>query len=81
MSMQIYVYIYSDTSDMHTLRMTLPSNLGIMSTFVMDRHYRLNDTSSHHRENVGKTLGMGPLNNQPHIYLISRGYLLGIFPF
>ena len=26
------------------------------------------------------TLGMGPLHNQPHIHLISRGYLVGISP-
>ena len=26
---------------------------------------------------VGKPLGWGPLNNQPYIHLISRGYLLG----
>ena len=31
---------------------------------------------------VEKPLGWGPLNNQPHIHLISRGYLLGpISPF
>ena len=34
-----------------------------------------------HRENGGKTLGMGALNNQPHIHLIARGNLLGISPF
>ena len=26
---------------------------------------------------MGKPLGWGTLNNQPHIHLISRGYLLG----
>ncbi len=26
---------------------------------------------------VGKPLGWGPLKNQPHTHLISRGYLLG----
>ena len=31
---------------------------------------------------VGKPLGWGPLNNQPHVHLILRGYLLGpISPF
>jgi len=28
-----------------------------------------------------KPLGCGPRTNQPHIHLISRGYLLGISPF
>ena len=30
---------------------------------------------------LGKPLGWGPLNNQPHIHLIYSGYLLGIAPF
>ena len=34
-----------------------------------------------HRENAGSPLGLGPPNNQPHIHLIFRGYLLGIYPF
>ena len=34
-----------------------------------------------HRENGGGPLGWGPLNNQPHIHLIARGYILDIFPF
>ena len=29
---------------------------------------------------VGKPLGWGPLNNQPHIHHIYSGYLLGISP-
>ena len=33
-----------------------------------------------HRENGGGPLGWGLLKNQPHIHLISRGYLLGISP-
>ena len=31
-----------------------------------------------HRELVGKLLGWGPLNNQPYIHLISRGYWVPI---
>ena len=30
---------------------------------------------------VGKPLGWGPLNNQPHVHLILRGYFWGISPF
>ena len=30
---------------------------------------------------VGEPLGMGPLNNQPHVHLILRGYIWGISPF
>ena len=66
----------SDTVELASLP-KLRSTKGRNTALVPDVPGYLN-----HGENGGKNLGMEALNNQtPKKHLISRGYLLGIFPF